>query len=175
MIFEAGYDLYQVIAPCLTETEASKKALWMLAMDKNLRMLFTLQVSDTFEGSLTGHIDDIVAGLECDYGEVHYFVLAHSVSSIDEWDAERVYQDDLLINKDPKFAGREYLGRLVRDEEWVYSSWPRYSFRDYIGKEHLPRAAVLQGPHDYPCDCLACTQHQEYIEERRAARQATTQ
>ncbi|MHB1173049.1 MAG: hypothetical protein ACYCZY_11295 [Lacisediminihabitans sp.] len=51
MIVEAGYDLLQLIQPELFASDESKRGLWMLAMDKNLRELFVRDVSDEFSGS----------------------------------------------------------------------------------------------------------------------------
>jgi hypothetical protein len=62
--------------------------------------------------------------------------------------------------------------RIPKIVKGFYHDGPRYSFRDYVGYEHLPRTASILGPHEYPCDCLACTQHEEMLQRNRERHQA---
>ena len=167
MIIEAGYDLGQLIHPELFASDESKRGLWMLAMDKHLRLSFLDKVSDEMSGSVEPHIPDIVAALENHYTPLRYFVLAHMMPRLGSGIAEWVYRDDTPLRESPSLAQYQFLGRLVFDGEYAYSSAPRYSFRDYVGYEDLPRAAVIPGPHGFDCVCVACAQHEAILAENR--------
>jgi hypothetical protein len=87
--------------------------------------------------------------------------------------AQEVYEEDEPLRTAPEFDGRQFLGRLVFDEEFTYSSAPRYSFRDYPLHGDLPRAAVVKGPHpEFDCRCLACAQFEAKLAANRAKYQA---
>lgn len=169
MIIEAGYDLQQLIGPELFADEASRGSLWVMAMDEDLRFLFTRKVRDEVPGSLEDAVPELVAVLDGAPLEPHYFVLAHMVPSMGPDIADEVHREDERIHSAVALAKYELLGRLVFDDEYVYSSAPRYSFRDYVGCENLPRAAVIPGPHEFlSCACLACAQHEAKLERARS-------
>lgn len=161
MIIEAGYDLLQLIHPQLFADDASRRALWVMAMDEDLRYLFTRKVRDVVPGTFEDAVPDLAAALRSDPFRPHYFVLAHMVPSMGSGIEEKVHHEDAHIRSAPVLAGYQLLGRMVFDSENLYSSAPRYTFRDYVGREDLPRAAVIPGPHEYlRCTCLACAQYE---------------
>lgn len=169
MIIEAGYDLQQLIYPELFADEASRRALWVMAMDEDLRFLFTRKVRDEVPGSLEDAVPELAAVLDGDPWKPHYFVLAHMVPSMGPGIEGEVHQEDERIASAGALAKYELLGRLVFDDEYVYSSAPRYSFRDYVGCEDLPRVAVIPGPHELlSCPCLACAQHEAKLGRARS-------
>ena len=172
MIIEAGYDLVQILHPEVLADAASRRALWMLAADKDLRLLEVSPVCPEFSGSLEPHVADIVAAIAGCYRPVRYFALAHTVSPLDCDDWPRISWEDEALREAHNFEPDQFLGRLVFDGDHIHSSAPRYSFRDYVGRENLPRAAVIAGPHFGDCECLACSQFNEMMAEYRALREA---
>lgn len=68
----------------------------------------------------------------------------------------------------------ELLNVYFSNGKSLYIRGPRYSFRDYFGYEHLPRTVSLPGPHEYPCSCLACTQHDEMLRRNQERYEAAT-
>jgi len=172
MIIEAGYDLVQLLHPAVVANAASRRALWMLAADKDLRLLEISPVCPEFSGSLERHVAAIVAALAGSYRPVRYFALAHTMSPLDCNDWDRISRGDEALREVHDFEPDQFLGRLVLDGDHIHSSAPRYSFRDYAGRENLPRVAVISGPHFGDCSCIACSQFNEMIEEYRAIRQA---
>src|SRR3990170_5295419 len=104
MIIEAGYDLGQLIHPELFASDESKRGLWMLAMDKHLRLSFLDKVSEEMSVSVEPHIPDIVAALENHYTPLRYFVLAHMMPRLGSGIAEWVYRDDTPLRESPSLG-----------------------------------------------------------------------
>jgi hypothetical protein len=169
MIIEAGYDMTELLSPRVHATKANRRALWMLAMDDELRKLFITQVCAEYTFPLEQHIPDIVKALECEYGYVTYFVLAHMLPQLGNNIEQTVYNEDEPLQTAPELEGRQFLGRLVFDGEFMYSSAPQFSFRDYPLHDDLPRIAVVKGPHPHlDCQCLACSQFEAKLAANRA-------
>jgi hypothetical protein len=169
MIIEAGYDMLQVLSPCIHASTANRRALWMLAMDDELREMSIKMVCPEYAFPLEKHIPDIVKALECDNGYVKYFALAHMLPRLGDNIEHEVYEEDEPVRTAPEFDGRQFLGRLVFDEDNRYSSAPRYAFRDYPLHDDLPRVAVVKGPHPLlDCQCLACSQFEAKLAANRA-------
>ena len=140
-------------------------------MDQNLRLLRIRKISGDFGESVGEHLDRIAKKLVGPSFSLQprYFALAHRRENVHDNQIEHwVHADDQLIYDAPVLAGYRYLGRLVSDGVWVYSSWPRYSFRDYVGMEDLPRVAAIPGPHPWDCHCAACKQVSDRIDAARA-------
>ena len=161
MIIEAGYDLGMRLTPFLARRR-NRRALWIIAMDDQLRELFIDQVSPKFAGSVGAHIDDLrdILSPDREHPPAKYFALAHGIGKLRVNDPHRgiVDRDDQLVHESPELIDYRYLGRMVYDGEWIFTTWPRYSFRDYIGFEDLPRTAIFAGPHGTACECPACEQ-----------------
>ncbi|WP_022885510.1 hypothetical protein [Glaciibacter superstes] len=173
MIIEAGYDLMELLHPEVFKDEASRRGLWVLAMDEDLRLSFIRKVRDDVPSSLDAVIPDLVTSLDCEPLQVRYFVLAHMVPHTEHGIADEVQAQDELINDSPALVEYEFLGRFVFDGEYVYSSAPRYRFRDYIGYEHLPRTATFPGPHEFiTCSCMACRQYEAKLARNRERHEA---
>lgn len=170
MIVEAGYDVMTLLDPEVRRDDDSMSALWVLVLDENLRYLQLNKALETMSGSADLHVDQIVKSLTCGFGYPKYFVLAHGEPQAMRHDDGWLHDIDERIRKSPALVEFYLLGQVVFDPEGYYSSVARYSFRDYIGLEHLPRSASFPGPHAYPCDCPACKQHELMLETNRKRR-----
>jgi hypothetical protein len=165
MIIEAGYELRELVQPALLANETGRQALWLLAMDKDLRFLFLRKVVDPIVGSIEPHIEQILEQLDDGRDQAHYFAIAHMVPRVTEGLCQELHRQDELLRQAASLLDYELIGHLAFDEEEWYSSGPMHSFRDYPGCEDLPRAAVIRGPHPWGCECLACTQREAVIAE----------
>ncbi|MCW4386316.1 hypothetical protein OH146_11085 [Salinibacterium sp. SYSU T00001] len=172
MIIEAGYDLLQLFAPKLFRRGRDRRrmGMWVITMDKNLRQLDMRKVSTRHMQSVEECIPRIADMLSnSELGEVAYYAFARLDTDLPvDLSCVLEHQHESLALA-PELVEYKLLNNYLSNGRDLYSRGPRYSYRDYIGMEHLPRAAVLPGPHDYPCACLACTQHEELLRERRAA------
>jgi hypothetical protein len=169
VIIKAGYDLSQIIDPYLHDPE-QVNALWLILLDDELRLLGVRKVASIYGGSVAPHLAEIAAQLHQEEAShwLKYFALAHRLDRVDDANiADKVDDDDQFVNGAPSLSEFSYLGRLVADGQYAYESWPRYSFRDYIGREDLPRVASIPGPHFYDCECVACSGRQSRLEAAR--------
>jgi hypothetical protein len=161
VIIEAGYDLGMRPMPALHRAK-NRQGLWVLAMDESLREISIDRVSRQFEGSVGQHLCALHHTLTS--GNNHelakYFALGHGLPKLsdDDTTATWLHLDDELLCSSPELVELRYLGRVVYDGKWVFTNWPRYRFRDYVGYEDLPRTATFPGPHDFQCECPACKQ-----------------
>ena len=166
MIIEAGYDLMELFAPKLFVKRGSKRRTntWVIAMDENLRHLHLTEVGGDASNPIEERIPQIEKALnKHKLRPVVYYALAHLDTNLhDDCDAEFDHLDETL-RLAPELIEYLNLGIYLSNGKDVYSSGPRYSFRDYIGYEHLPRNAIILGPHECPCSCQACTQHDEML------------
>ena len=167
MIIEAGYELQLLVQPILLANESSRKSLWLLAMDKDLRFLYPRKVLDTMGTTIEPHIDEIIGALGDDCFQTHYFAVAHMVPHVSFSIYEELSHLHEKLQQAASPRGFELIGHLVFDEECWYSSGPMHSFRDYPGNDY-PRAAMIPGPHEWGCSCPACAQREEYIADLRA-------
>lgn len=167
MIIEAGYELRLLVQPILFANESSRKSLWLLALDKDLRFLFPAKVVDNMGRTIEPHIDQIIGQLADDCFQTHYFAVAHMVPHVSFQLYEELSQLDEKLQQAASPQGFELIGHLVFDDECWYSNGPMHRFRDYPGND-LPRAMVIPGPHEWGCSCPACTQHETYIADLRA-------
>ncbi|MHA6695272.1 hypothetical protein [Homoserinimonas sp. A520] len=163
MIIEAGYDLFELFAPKIfvRRTAKRRQGTWVLAMDENLRNLYVEEVGGEASTPIDDRILDVVKALDAhSLGRVTYYALAQlDTGLVGEFDAEFEHLVETL-RLAPELIDYEMLGVFLSDGKGVRGTGPRYSFRDYVGYEHLPRVAFLPGPHEVPCNCLACAQHE---------------
>ena len=175
MIIEAGYDLFELFAPKLFAKHGTQRqqGIWVLAMDENLRNLHLTKVSGGASNAIEDRIPQIVKALnKHSLRRVAYYALAHLDTALhDDYSAEFDHLNETL-RLAPELIEHECLGTYLSNGKDLYSSGPRYSFRDYVGYEHLPRTATILGPHEYPCSCLACTQHEEMLQRNRERHRA---
>ncbi|MBX3091203.1 MAG: hypothetical protein KF801_01690 [Cryobacterium sp.] len=160
MIIEAGYDLLELFAPKLFAKHGSKRRTntWVIAMDENLRHLHLTKVGGDASSPIEERIPQIVKALnKSKLRPVVYYALAHLDTELHgDYEAEFDHLNEIL-ELAPELIEYECLGTYLTNGKGFFSSGPRYSFRDYIGYEHLPRTATVLGPHERPCTCLACT------------------
>jgi len=174
MIIEAGYDIVELLLNGVanrrnSDTKENENPLWVLTMDAQLRYWSTSRVVDHMGASSDQHIEDIARKLNEEPRYSAYYVLAHTTRVHHRDDDDWLYDLDQIIKNHPDLDGHELLGQVVFDETGFFSTIPRYSFRDYVGLEHLPRAASFAGPHEWSnCPCAACVQHEKLLEENRA-------
>lgn len=176
MIIEAGCDLHELLYPRLIrdhEANGGEGApLSVAALDDELRYLFTRPAVTPVRLPLSDHAADIAACLDDDLWNVRYYVLAHYLKSRPDDQGFWLDDADRSVEECPELAAFDLLGQIAFDEAGYYSTLPRHSFRDYAGRQDLPRAAVIAGPHEYGCSCLACEQYADDIAElRRRARE----
>ncbi|HEY0260633.1 MAG TPA: hypothetical protein VGC18_12375 [Lacisediminihabitans sp.] len=168
MIIEAGYDILQLLCPEVMKDAESQRAVWVLSMDERLRLLFIGVVAPTAADRIESHVEDIAKALTRHPGPAKYYVVARTVQSHKGESGDWLRQEDERLNHLPALADHELLGQVVFDPDGYFSSVPRYSFRDYPELEHLPRTAILPGPHPLmSCDCLACVQHKIMLDDNR--------
>ncbi|WP_142206650.1 hypothetical protein [Subtercola boreus] len=168
MIIEAGYDIHQLFSGVFREGTETRKGLWIMAMDEDLRLCFLRPVTDRMSGRLVDHVEKISEALHDDVQEVAYFALASATATVqpEEGRLSEIGRDLMAC---PQLEDYELLGHVIYDPEGYISSIPLYSFQDYLGYGHLPRALAVEGPHDFvwACTCLACTQYRRRTVELR--------
>lgn len=141
MITGARYDLAHVLQPELFADEASRRAVFALALDEDLRELFVRRVSDEVPASPESFVPALVTALRCDYGHATYFVVAHMIGVVGDDIVHQVDAEDEVLRDAAALSAHHYLGRLVFDDDRLYSSADRHSFRGYPGLGYLPRDA----------------------------------
>ena len=175
MIIEAGYDLFELFAPKLFAKHGSTRRLgtWVIAMDENLRNMHLTKVGGDASDAIENRIPNIVEALnKRSFRPVAYYALAHLDTELHD-DCDDEFEQLLeALQLAPELIDHELLGTYLSNGKSLYRSGPRYSFRDYVGYEHLPRTASIPGPHEYPCSCLACTQHEEMLQRNRERHRA---
>ncbi|SKA98989.1 hypothetical protein SAMN06295879_2645 [Agreia bicolorata] len=181
MIIEAGYDIVELLINGVAnrrkkDTEdVDENPLWVLTMDSQLRYWSTTRVVDRMGSSSAEHVDDIARTLNEEPRYSRYYVLAHAERADKRDDDDWLYDLDQIIKHHPALEGHELLGHVVFDDTGAFSTVPRYSFRDYVGLEHLPRAASFPGPHEWlDCPCAACVQHEKLLKEIRTRHRNST-
>jgi hypothetical protein len=148
----------------------------VIAMDENLRNMHMTKVGGDASDAIENRIPKIVEALnKRSFRPVVYYALAHLDTELqDDYDNEFEHLLEIL-RMAPELIDHELLGTYLSNGKSLYHDGPRYSFRDYVGYEHLPRTASIPGPHEYPCSCPACTQHEEMLQrnwERHSAGEA---
>lgn len=174
MIIEAGYDIGTVLDPQLFGPQNPNTGLWVMTMDEDLRYQYTERIA----ASADDRDEYVVAAIDLALRKdpifrVRYFVLVErgTASCIAKENSEESHLTawSKRLGNDSALASFELLSVYYSDGSAVCGSGPRYAFRDYIGLEHLPRAAVCRGPHDRLADecCLACQHHDERLTRTR--------
>ena len=168
MIIEAGYDILELFAPKLFKRRArNRRGMWVLALDENLRNLYLAKVGGKHR-EVEDRLHAIAKALD---GRDLHAVAYWSAAVLDteySGDLEHEFHHiDTTLREAALLADRQYLGCYFSNGKELYGSTPRYSFRDYVGLEGLPRAAVCPGPHEVDCSCLACTQFEERLRRNR--------
>jgi hypothetical protein len=169
MIIEAGYDLHMLFDLALSRSKRDA-GVWVIAMDEDLRLSALTRVRGASRATLGDNLSKVAKTLRtAGVPNTRYYALAtlaRSSGRVGDGEFER--QDD-LIRTAAVLAEFRLLGTCLFDAEGWHSSIPRYSFRDYVGLEYLPRSASWPGPHTFPCDCLACSQFEERLRRNREA------
>jgi hypothetical protein len=173
MIIEAGYDLMTLFAPHLFPKNKQKhvRGTWVVALNDELRLMRMWHV----KGSHTATFEELVEPIarkiaKSPHERVAYYCVAHVDTSLGARCCEEFERLDDLLHLAPELIETELLGVVFSDGTGFHQSTPHYSFRDYPALEHLPRAAVIPGPHPtFQCECVACTPINDRI---RAAQEA---
>ena len=159
MIIEAGWDLGMRLTPILRRRK-DRKALWIIAMDEGMRELFIDRVCSKYAGTVARHIDELrdVLAPDREHPPAKYFALAHGIGHLKVGEPTKgvLDADDQLLHESPELINYGYLGRMVYDGQWIFSTWPRYRLSGYPGFEDLPQAVTFAGPHGDDCGCPAC-------------------
>lgn len=172
MIIEAGYDLLELFAK---HDSTRRTNTWVIAMDENLRHLHLTKVGGDASSPLEERIPKIVKALNRrQLRPVVYYALAHLDTELhDDYSTEFDHLNEIL-ELAPELIEYECLGTYLTNGKGFFSSGPYYSFRDYVGYEHLPRSATVLGPHGYPCSGVACARPEEMLQRNRDRHQAST-
>ncbi len=177
MIIEAGYDLFELFAPKLFAKPHAKggNGTWVLALDENLRNQHMAKVGGDASDAIENRIPKFVKALnKRALRPVTYYAVAHLDTELHGGYSEPFEHFSETLRLAPELIEHELLSIYFSNGKSIYSDGPRYSFRDYFGYEYLPRNATIPGPHEYPCACLACTQHDEMLRRNRERYEATT-
>jgi hypothetical protein len=166
MIIEAGYDVVQLADACVNRNSRSRRVLWMIALDEYLRLVSTSRIAREMRLPVAAYIDEISAALGRSAIPVRYIALAYRAAG-DSSDSTWLGEIDERLTADGWLGDVELLGQVVFDRSGYFSTVPRFSFRDYIGLEHLPRAVSVLGPHDLGCECVACVHFEQMLRENR--------
>ena len=133
-------------------------------MDENLRYQGMKTVSGDASGAIESRIPKIVKALnKRAIRRVAYYALAHLDTELHDDYSDQFEQLEETLRLAPELIEHELLGLYLSNGQGFYNSGPRYSFRDYVGYEHLPRNAIIAGPHEIPCTCVACKQRDEML------------
>ena len=176
MIIEAGYDILQLFSPKIFKRRAHhRRGMWVLALDENLRNLYLAKVGGK-QRDVETRLHAIAKALD-----------GRGLSPVAYWAAAVVdtgYSGDLhaefehietTLSEAALLAEHHYLGCYFSNGKELYSSTPRYSFRDYPAMSYFPRAASCAGPHSFDCACLACTQFEERLRRNRERNDAAAE
>jgi hypothetical protein len=166
MIIEAGYDVVQLADASVNRNSRSRRALWMVALDEHLRLVSTSRIAREMRLPVAAYIDEISAALGRSAIPVRYIALAYCAAG-DCSDSSWLGEIDERLTADGWLGDVELLGQVVFDRSGYFSTVPRFSFRDYIGLEHLPRSVSVLGPHDVGCECVACVHFEQMLRENR--------
>jgi hypothetical protein len=173
MIIEAGYDIVGLAAASVNRNSRTRRALWMIQMDEYLHLLTTTRITRDMALPVAAYIDEISAALRQSPIPVRYIALAYRATS-PSIDSAWLGEIDERLTADGWLGDVELLGQVVFDRTGYSSTVPRFSFRDYIGLEHLPRAVSVLGPHDVGCECVACVHFEQMLIENRQRAEAAT-
>jgi len=173
MIIEAGYDVVRLADASVNRNTRTRRALWMIAFDEHLRLVETPRIARDMHLPVAAYIDEISAALRQSPLPVRYIALAYRATGQSS-DSSWLGEADERLTADGWLGDVELLGQVVFDRTGCFSTVPRFSFRDYIGLEHLPRAVSVLGPHDVGCECVACVHFEQMLRENRARRDAAT-
>ena len=169
MIIEAGYDVVQLLDASVNKTGRSRRGLWMLSMDENLRVVAQPRITARMHLPVEAYIDEVSLALRRSPVPVTYIALGYATTlPLDEpfW----LHAVDERLSSDGWLGDVELLGQVVFARDGFVSTVPRFSFRDYIGLEHLPRSVSVLGPHDVGCECVACVHFEQMLRENRQRR-----
>ena len=176
MIIEAGYDILELFSPKVFKRRARyRRGMWVLALDENLRNLYMAKVGGKHQ-DVENRLHAVAKALDRrGLSPITYWAAAVVDTDYSGDLEEEFHHIDSMLSEAALLADHHYLGCYFSNGKELYGSVPRYSFRDYIGLEHLPRAAACPGPHEIGCTCLACTQFEERLERNRQRHDASSE
>lgn len=165
MIIEAGYDILTLLTPKVLKNVTSKRALWALTMDAELRFLSIRKVSANMTKPIEGYVKEIRRTLTAEFPPVGHYVLAYTIPDVPVHHEGWLDDVETSLSLTPDLVDHRLLGLVVFDPKGYYSSVPRYRFRDYPLLGELPRSESFPGPHPFDCTCPACEQHDRKLHE----------
>ena len=173
MIIEAGYDVLEILAPKVFTKRSIASGMWVLLLDADLRNIRVAKLKVKPTDDWDTRVSAIAKALKSkkNYRQAKYFVVARLDTALGEalGDRESEWQSQCGVLKSSRsFGGAELLGSVLSWGADALSSVPRFSFRDYLSLEHLPRPAICHGPHSFmDCPCLACTEYENRLKSAR--------
>ena len=177
VIIEAGYDIKMLLAPKLLRRRRVRDSTWVLVLDENLRFHDLVKIRASSEDPAEVHAREIRGVLMKDsvIRTKHYAVgtLTTGFTCIedDRYGSGAGHLDSYTsaLRTSPLLADFELLGFIHSNGEHWCTDLPRYSFRDYVGLEHLPRSESFDGPHSFGNDCCpACERFEQRLARNRA-------
>jgi hypothetical protein len=183
MIIEAGYDVYQLLAPALLRTNRARDETHLLMLDENMRFHGLAKLSVNSTDAIADHAGDIRRELDVDRVlPTQYIVVGRlNTNFVCREEDHDWYPDSHLdqytagLRSSPLLNDVELLGHMYSNGTETCSDVPRYSFRDYLSLEHLPRAESFPGPHSFDGKCCpACARFFERLDANRARHESKT-
>ena len=153
MIIESGRDVLQVLWGA--RNDADPPALWLVALDRDLRLITVEPIVDVMIDGPEGYVDQIEEALYDARRPVSYFALGWSTHRVFD-DARWLHELDDRLRATSELAAATLLGQIVFERSSVYVSVPECDFSLYPEFRWLPRALAIPGPHGMECRCAVC-------------------
>lgn len=153
MIIESGRDVLQVLWGA--QNDADPPALWLVALDRDLRLITVEPIVEAMIGGPEGYVDQIEEALYDAHRPVAYFALGWSTNRVFD-DAQWLRELDDRLRATSELASATLLGQIVFERSSAYISLPECEFSLYPELRWLPRALAIPGPHGMECRCAVC-------------------
>jgi hypothetical protein len=164
MIIESGRDVLQVLWGA--QNDADPPALWLVALDGNLRLITVEPIVDAMIDGPEGYVDRIEEALYDSPRPIAYFALGWSTSRVYD-DARWLHELDDRLRATSELASATLLGQIVFERSSAYISVPECEFTLYPEFSWLPRALAIPGPHGTDCRCAVCGPENAFDDDGR--------
>lgn len=183
MIIEAGYDVFQLLAPKLLRKGRARDETHLLMLDENMRFHGLAKLSVNSKDAIADHVVDVRRELDVDRVFPTKFIVIGRLDTTfmcreenhDWYPDSHLDEYTVGLRSSPLLNDVELLGHMHSNGVDTCSDVPRYSFRDYPGLSHLPRAESFPGPHSFDGKCCpACTRFFERLDANQARNESNT-
>jgi hypothetical protein len=164
MIIESGRDVLQVLWGA--QNDADPPALWLVALDRDLRLITVEPIVDAMIDGPEGYVGEIEEALYDAHRPVAYFALGWSTNRVFD-DARWLHELDDRLRATSELASATLLGQIVFERSSAYISVPECEFTLYPEFRWLPRALAIPGPHGMECRCAVCGPENDFDDDGR--------